>query len=145
MKRCQKIWLCLSLLLSVAVGMRPQPLSGIAPHADSILLLRVDAAALSTQSMVFPKGSAGFSQIRQALRGHTYHTALAALYGDTGLNGNQAGYWLHIYWYTGDRCDMLICGGTGKIELNGCLYEMGYFGNAAALAMMEQLSSILGA
>ena len=64
---------------------------------------------------------------------------LRTLFANGALDGNKAGYWLHIY----GNDSYLSTGGTGYVMMDDMIYHVGLFGNRQNLALMEDLSAIL--
>ena len=64
---------------------------------------------------------------------------LRTLFANGGLEGNDAGYWIHIY----NNDFYLSTGGTGYVMVNNKVYHVGLFGNGANLALMEDLNAVI--
>lgn len=64
---------------------------------------------------------------------------LQTLLANGALEGNEAGYWLHIY----GNDSYLSTGGTGYVMVDNKVYHVGLFGNSQNLALMKMLSSVI--
>ena len=64
---------------------------------------------------------------------------LRTLFANGTIEGNDAGYWIHIY----NNDSYLSTGGTGYVMINNRIYHVGLFGNSANLALMEDLSAVI--
>ena len=81
---------------------------------------------------------AEFAQIMDILSRYTYHRSFRTLTGAHQIDGNHAGFWLHVYLDHGnDRVDF-ACGGTGEILIDSA-WRVGYWGDRASLSMMAEL------
>jgi hypothetical protein len=77
--------------------------------------------------------------ILQILGKYSFHRSFRTFFSDTSINGNNAGFWLHLY--SGEK--QMISGGTGEVIINNRVYRIGWFGNKKALSLMNNLRSIL--
>ena len=122
----------------------PHSFVDLQPDCDSIIVYRIDSANNQTiRQETCCAGSAEFEQIIDLLSRYTYHRSFRTLVGANGMEGNRAGYWLHVYLDHGDDRVDFNCGGTGEVLIDGLVWRVGYLGNRASLAMMNELSDIL--
>ena len=140
-----------TLLAGVCYMLWPHSFADLQPECDSITLIRTvdtteDYSFIPTretyQETYFPD-SAEFAQIMDILSRYTYHRSFRTLAGANNIEGNHAGYWLHVYLDHGDERMTFTCGGTGEILIDR-VWRVGYWGDRASLAMMEELSEVLG-
>ena len=64
---------------------------------------------------------------------------LRTLLANGTMEGNNAGYWIHIY----NNDSYLSTGGTGYVMVNNKVYHVGLLGNSANLALMEDLNAVI--
>ena len=77
--------------------------------------------------------------VGEILERYSYHRCLRTIFPNTDLEGNDAGFFLHIW---GENL-YISTGGTGEIVVNDHVYRMGLFGNQKLLAFMEELATVL--
>lgn len=137
----------LGILLGTCYLLWPHSFAALQPECDSITLYRIDTAedgiSFTTTTETYSADSAEFRQIMDILSRYTYHRSFRTLTGASGMDGNHAGYWLHVYLDHGsDRVDF-TCGGTGEVLIDGLVWHVGYWGDRAELAMMAELAAVL--
>ena len=89
----------------------------------------------------YSSDSAEFAQTMDILSRYTYHRSFRTLTGAHQIDGNHAGFWLHVYLDHGnDRVDF-ACGGTGEILIDSA-WRVGYWGDRASLSMMAELTEV---
>ena len=76
---------------------------------------------------------------------YTYHRSFRTLMRANNIEGNHAGFWLHVYLDHGNERVDFSCGGTGEILIDGLAWRVGYWGGRASLAMMAELAAVLAA
>lgn len=74
---------------------------------------------------------------------YTYHRSFRTLTKANNMEGNHAGFWLHVYLDHGDDRVDFTCGGTGEILIDGLVWRVGYWGDRASLPMMAELAAVL--
>lgn len=142
---------CILLGLGIAVGLCyllwPRSFADLQPECDSVTILRIDTAvdySLTNTEKTYSAGSPEFAQIMNILSHYTYHRSFRTLTEANNMDGNHAGFCLHVYLDCGnDRVDF-TCGGTGEILIDGIAWRVGYFGDTASLNMMAELATVLG-
>lgn len=135
------------ILLSLCYLLWPHNFVDLQPECDSITLFRSDTAddfSYVITKETYSSDSAEFSKIMNILSRYTYHRSFRTLLGANNIDGNYAGYWLHVYLDHGDGRVDFSCGGTGDILIDGLVWCVGYWGDAASLNLMAELSEILG-
>ena len=123
----------------------PHSFAALQPECDSITILRIDTAedySFITTKETYSADSPELAQIMDILSRYTYHCSFRTLAGANGTEDNHAGYWLNVYLDHDDRVNF-NCGGTGEILIDGLAWRVGYWGDRASLAMMQELSDIL--
>ena len=103
------------------------------------LLFENGTPSMASTTYDFEEGSPEAEAIGEILERYSYHRSLRTLFPNTDLDGNDAGYWLHL-WSDGLY---LSSGGTGEINVNDRVYRMGLFGNQTLLAFMEEIAAVL--
>lgn len=135
-----------ALLCFACYMLWPHSFAALQPECDSITILRIDTAddySFITTKETYSADSPELAQIMDILSRYTYHRSFRTLAGANGTEGNHAGYWLDLYLdHDGNRVDF-SCGGTGEILIDGLAWRVGYWGDSASLAMMQELSDIL--
>ena len=119
---------------------------GLQPDCDSITILRIDTAedySLIATKETYSADSPELAQIMDILSRCTYRRSFRTLAGANSTEGNRAGYWLRVYLDHGDDRVDFNCGSTGEILIDGLAWRIGYWGDRASLAMMQELSDIL--
>ena len=112
---------------------------------DTLSVNRVDLAIEDgkphmTRTMYdFEEGSPEAEAIGEILARYSYRRSLRTLFPNIDLDGNDAGYWLHLW--CGDL--YLTSGGTREIYVNDHVYRMGLLGNQNNQAFMEEISAVL--
>ena len=146
-RRLAFLLVLLALLAATCYMLWPHSFADLQPECDSITILRtgddtgVDHSSPITEK-TYSSDSQEFSQIMDILSRYTYHRSFRTLAGAHWMEGNHAGYWLHVYLGHGnDRVDF-TCGGTGEILIDS-VWRVGYWGDRASLAMMVELAAIL--
>ena len=99
----------------------------------------------TSTSYVFQPGSEEYIQIRQILDKYSIHRSFRSFFKETSISGrNGADYNLQIYFVeNGNLSKSINTLGTGEIAVNDRVYRIGYWGNKKALAMMDEIRSIL--
>ncbi len=146
MKKRIIIIIVLALIALIAFSvflLRPCSFSSIAPDCTSITVTYIDNTLdHSNETKVFERGTEKFEKVQSVLENYTYHRSFRTFFGDGSMEGNRAGYWLHIYLDTGDDRDVIICGGTGEISIDGRIYRVGYWGDGPSLSWMNEMADI---
>lgn len=143
-KRVILIPILILLIVSCAFLLWPYLFSDIAPDCTSITVKYIDLEQ-DTETTVFEEGTGNFIKIQNILENYTYHRSFRTFSGESSLNGNHAGYWLFIYLDTDDDRKVIICGGTGQINIDGRVYRVGYWGDGPSLSFMGEIVNILEA
>ena len=134
------------LLIGSCYMLWPHSFVGLQPECDSVTILRSDTAedySYTITKEIYSADSPELAQIMDILSRYTYHRSLRTLAGANNTDGSHAGFWLHVYLDHGnDRVDF-TCGGTGEILIDGLAWRVGYWGDRASLAMMEELAAVL--
>ena len=134
------------LLVGACYMLWPHRFADLQPECDSITIIRTDDAedlSYTTTKETYSTDSPAFAQIMDILSRYTYHRSFRTLAGAHWMEGNHAGYWLHVYLDHGnDRVDF-TCGGTGEVLIDR-VWRVGYWGDRAELAMMDELAAVLG-
>lgn len=124
----------------------PHSFAALQPECDSITILRIDTAedySFITTKETYSADSQELAQIMDSLSRYTYHCSFLTLAGANGTEDNHAGYWLNVYLDHDDDRANFNCGGTGEILIDDLAWRVGYWGDRASLAMMQELSDIL--
>ena len=135
----------LLLLAGVCYMLWPHSFSDLQPECDSITILRVDTAedySLTTTKETYSADSAEFRQIIDILSRYTYHRSFRTLTKANNIEGNHAGFWLHVYLDHGNERVDFSCGGTGEILIDGLAWRVCYWGDRTSLSMMTELSEV---
>ena len=99
-----------------------------------------DGRPFMTSSIyAFEEGSPEAEAIGEILGRYSYRRSLRTPFPNTDLEGNDAGFFLHIW---GENL-YISTGGTGEITVNDRVYRMGLFGNRNNLAFMEEIAAVL--
>ena len=136
----------LALLAGVCYMLWPYSFADLQPECDSITLIRTDTAedcSLTQTREIYSADSPEFAQIMDILSRYTYHRSFRTLTKANNVGGNHAGYWLNVYLDHGDDREDFTCGGTGEILIDGIVWRVGYWGDHAELAMMDELAAVL--
>ena len=145
-RRLALLLLLIALLAGACYMLWPHSFADLQPECDSITILRTDTAedySLTTTKETYSADSPEFAQIMDILSRYTYHRSFRTLADAHWMEGNHAGYWLHVYLDHGnDRVDF-TCGGTGEVLIDGLAWRVGYWGDRAELAMMAELAAVL--
>lgn len=141
------------LILSMCVlFLWPRSFEDVSQEVKSIAVVVVEESFdHDNMTYVYNEQDLEFSAIMETLGRYSYHMSPKTIssYFSEGahLEGNEAGYWLHIYLYTEpDRCGEcygVISGGSGDIAVKDAVYRIGYFGNSTALKMMDEVCQIV--
>lgn len=141
----KKIWLILAVL-ALVLYFRPLSFPELSYDGDGTLtVLKVELSIrdgsphMTSIRYSLSEGSPEAEAIETILERSSYRRALRSPFPNADLDGNDAGYWLHIWG--GDL--YFNSGGTGEINLNDRVYRMGWFGNRSNLAFMEELAAVL--
>ena len=146
---CRVILIAAALLLlaGACYMLWPHSFADLQPECDSITILRtgddtgVDHATPITEETYY-SDSAEFAQIMDILSRYTYHRSFRTLAGAHWMEGNHAGFWLHIYLDHGNDSVGFSCGGTGEVLIDS-VWRVGYWGDRASLDMMDELAAVL--
>ena len=136
----------IALLAGVCYMLWPHSFAALQPECDSITIIRTDNAedlSYTTTKGTYSADSPAFAQIMDILSRYTYHRSFRTLAGAHWMEGNHAGYWLDVYLDRGDDRVDFTCGGTGEVLID-VVWRVGYWGDRASLAMMAELSAVLG-
>lgn len=135
------------LMLSICYLLWPHSFIDLQPECDSITIFRFDTAedySFTTTKETYPADSPEFAQIVDILSRYSYHRTFRTLLGANNVEGNHAGYWIHVYLdHNGERVSF-SCGGTGEILIDSLAWRVGYWGDNFSLNLMTELSSVLG-
>ncbi len=144
MKKRIIVILILTILIVFSVFLlRPYSFSSIAPNCTSITVTYIDnTLEHDHETKLFERGTEKFAEIQSVLESYTYHRSFRTFSDDGSMEGNHAGYWLHIYLDTGDDRKVIICGGTGEIIIDGRVYHVGYWGDGPSLSLMNEIVDI---
>ena len=145
-RRLSFLLVLLALLSGVCSMLWPHNFADLQPECDSITLIRTDITedySLTQTREIYSADSPEFAQIMDILSRYTYHRSFRTLTKANNTDGNHAGFWLNVYLdHGGDRVDF-TCGGTGEILIDGLVWRVGYWGDRAELAMMDELAAVL--
>ena len=133
------------LLAGACYMLWPHSFAALQPECDSITIIRTDTAedySLTTTKETYSADSPEFAQIMDILSRYTYHRSFRTLMRANNIGGNHAGFWLHVYLDHGDDRVDFTCGGTGEILIDK-VWRVGYWGDRAELAMMDELAAVL--
>ena len=135
------------LLSGVYYMLWPHSFTDLQPECDSITLLRTDTAedySLTQTRELYLADSPEFVHIMDILSRYTYHRSFRTLTKANNMEGNHAGFWLHVYLDHGNERVDFSCGGTGEILIDGFAWRVGYWGDRTSLSMMTELSEVFG-
>ena len=135
----------LLLLAGVCYMLCPHSFADLQPECDSITIIRIDTAedlSYTTTKETYSADSPAFAQIMNILSRYTYHRSFRTLMCANNTGGNHAGFWLHVYLDHGDDRVVFTCGGTGNVLID-VVWRVGYWGDRAELAMMDELATVL--
>ena len=135
-----------AMFLGLCYMFWPHSFAALQPECDSITIIRTDTAedySYTTTKETYSADSPAFAQIMDILSHYTYHRSFRTLAGANNTNGNHASFWLHVYLDHGDDRVDFTCGGTGEILIDGLAWRVGYWGDRAELAMMDELAAVL--
>ena len=144
-KRFALLLVLIALLAAICYMLWPHSFVALQPECDSITLIRTAATIedYSCTQETYSFDSAKFAQIMDILSRYTYHRSFRTLADANNIEGNHAGFWLHVYLDHGDDRVDFDCGGTGEILVDGLAWRVGYWGDRASLAMMAELAAVL--
>ncbi len=144
MKKRVIVILILTILIAFSAFLLwPYSFSAIAPDCTSITVMYIDnTLEHDNETKVFEIGTEKFAEIQRVLESYTYHRSFRTFSHDSTMEGNHAGYWLHIYLDTGDDRKVIVCGGTGEISIDGRIYRVGYWGDDPSLSWMSKVVEI---
>ena len=145
-RRLSFLLVLLALLAGVCSMLWPHSFADLQPECDSITLIRTDTAedySLTQTREIYSADSPEFAQIMDILSRYTYHRSFRTLTKANNMEGNHAGFWLHVYLDHGDERVNFTCGGTGEILIDGLVWRVGYWGDRAPLPMMAELAAVL--
>jgi hypothetical protein len=98
----------------------------------------------TSTAYIFQPNSEEYIQIWKILNLYSFHRSFRSFFNDTSINRNDAGYVLQILFVKkGELTKNIITGGNGEIAVNDRVYRVGYLGNKKALAMMNEIRSVL--
>ena len=147
MKRILPAAVIAAMLLGLCGLLWPHSFAKLQPECDSVIILRIDTAADCVSQTftreTYASGSVKFERVMDIFSRYTYHRSLRTLAGASAMDGNHAGFWLSVYLDHGDDRVDIVCGGTGEIAIDGLVWRVGYWGDRASLAMMEELAAVL--
>ena len=144
-RRLSFLLVLVALLSGLCYMLWPHSFADLQPECDSITIRRTDTAedySLTTKKKTYSADSPAFAQIMDILSRYTYHRSFRTLAGAHWMEGNHAGFWLDVYLDHGDDRVDFTCGGTGEILINK-VWRVGYWGDRAELAMMDELAAVL--
>ena len=144
-KRFALLLALIALLAGVCYMLWPHSFAALQPECDSITIIRTDDAedlSYTTTKETYSADSPAFAQIMDILSRYTYHRSFRTLTGAHWMEGNHAGYWLDVYLDRGDDRVDFTCGGTGEVLID-VVWRVGYWGDRAELAMMNELAAVL--
>lgn len=144
-RRLAFLLVLLALLAVACYLLWPHSFAGLQPDCDSVIIFRTDTAedySLTTTKETYSAGSPEFAQIMNILSRYTYHRSFRTLTGAHQMDGNHAGFWLHVYLDHGNDRVAFTCGGTGEILIDR-VWRVGYWGDRASLVMMDELAAVL--
>ena len=145
-RRLSFLLVLVALLSGLCYMLWPHSFADLQPECDSITIRRTDTAedySLTTKKKTYSADSPAFAQIMDILSRYTYHRSFRTLAGAHWMDGNHAGFWLHIYLDHGDDRVDFTCGGTGEVLIDGLAWRVGYWGDRASLDMMDELAAVL--
>lgn len=145
-RRLSFLLVLLALLAGVCSMLWPHSFADLQPECDSITLIRTDTAedySLTQTREIYSADSPEFAQIMDILSRYTYHRSFRTLTKANNMEGNHAGFWLHVYLDHGDDRVDFTCGGTGEILIDGLVWRVGYWGDRVSLPMMAELAAVL--
>lgn len=145
-KRFALLLVLIALLAAICYMLWPHSFVALQPECDSITLIRTDTAedySLTQTREIYSADSPEFAQIMDILSRYTYHRSFRTLTKANNMEGNHAGFWLHVYLDHGDDRVDFTCGGTGEILIDGLVWRVGYWGDRASLPMMAELAAVL--
>ena len=145
-KRFALLLVLIALLAGVCYMLWPHSFAALQPECDSItIIITTDNAedlSYTTTKETYSADSPEFAQIMDILSHYTYHRSFRTLAGAHWMEGNHAGYWLDVYLDHGDDRVDFTCGGTGEVLIDK-VWRVGYWGDRASLAMMDELAAVL--
>ena len=145
-RRLALLLLLIALLAGACYMLWPHSFADLQPECDRVTILRTDTAedySLTTTKETYSADSPELAQIMDILSHYTYHRSVRTLTKANNVDGNHAGFWLHVYLDHGDDRVDFTCGGTGEILIDGLAWRVGYWGDRASLAMMAELAAVL--
>ena len=132
--------------LALLLYFRPLPFPELSfEDADNLNIHKVDLLfengrpSMDSTTYSFAEGSPEADAIGEILERYSYRRSLRSLIRVTDLEGNDAGFFLHLW--CGDF--YFSSGGTGEITVNDHVYRMGLLGNRKNLALMEEIAAVL--
>ena len=138
--------LIVTAVLALILYFQPLPFPELSfEDADNLNIHKVDllfengTPSMDSTTYDFEEGSPEAEAIGEILERYFYHRCLRTLFPNTDLDGNDAGFFLHIW---GENL-YISTGGTGEIVVNDHVYRMGLFGNQKLLAFMEEIAAVL--
>lgn len=142
----KKIWLILAAVLALGIYFRPLSFPELSfEEVDNLTIKKVDllfengTPSMDSTTYSFAESSPEAEAVGEILDRYSYRRSLRTIFPNTDLDGNDAGYWLHIWGET----LYVTTGGTGEIVVNDHVYRMGLFGNRKLLAFMEEIAAVL--
>lgn len=147
MKRFQSYgkWLGIVLVvLLLAIYLWPFSLLDKLPFSDddiSVVCVELSAQPSSTiTSYLFAPDSPEAEKLMDILGGYSAHRTWRTLVSDASTEGNDTGWFLHVYSGTETY---FSCGGSGEIILGDHVYRTDYVGHSHGLALMEEIEAFL--
>lgn len=103
------------------------------------LLIENGKPSMDSTTYSFAESSPEAEAVGEILKQYSYRRSLRRIFPNTDLEGNDAGFFLHIW---GENL-YISTGGTGEIVVNDHVYRMGLLGNRKLLAFMEEIAAVL--
>lgn len=151
-KRIISIAMLLVLFAGLVAFLFPHPIINFDEPITAIKVIVAVNGVGKIDSTTYDYTSADdeFVVISDCLKDYSYHYSFGTLKSiislnasnSSGMEGNNAGYWIHIYLDTDTERHTITCGGTGEIMIDDIVYRVGYFGNNKQLEMMEEIRSV---
>lgn len=138
-------WLGIALVVLVlAIYLWPFPILDKLPFSEddiSVVCVELSAQPSSTiTSYLFDPESPEAEQLMDILGSYSAHRTWRTLASNASTEGNDAGWFLHVYSGTETY---FSCGGTGEIILGDHVYRTDYFGHSRGLALMKEIEAFL--
>ena len=134
------------VLLALVLYFRPLSFPELSfEDVDNLNIHKVDllfengTPSMDSTTYDFEEGFPEAEAIGEILGRYSYRRSLRTPFPNTDLEGNDAGFFLHIW---GENL-YISTSGTGEITVNARVYRMGLFGNRNNLAFMEEIAAVL--